>query len=111
MGRREESIKARREALVSQGQWRAQRKEKDDRCSRLGIAVVLALQERDARVEECERRAGHALAALVEQEGLSVRDAVGWCAGAVTAADVARLRRVAALAPDEGEPSENGSTP
>src|SRR6478735_8697667 len=95
MGRREDSIAARRAALESQGRWRAQRKEKDDRCSDLGVAVVLALRERDSWVEECERRAGEALAALVEEEGLSVRDAVGWCVGAVTASEVARLRRLA----------------
>jgi hypothetical protein len=95
MGRREDSIASRRAALESQGRWRAQRKEKDDRCSDLGVAVVLALRERDAWVHECERRAGEALVALVEEEGLSVRDAVGWCVGAVTASEVARLRRLA----------------
>ena len=50
MGRREDSIAARRAALESQGRWRAQRKEKDDRCSDLGVAVVLALRERDSWV-------------------------------------------------------------
>src|SRR6478609_1092114 len=78
MGRREDSIAARRAALESQGRWRSQRKEKDDRCSDLGVAVVLALGERGSWVVECERRAGEALLALVEEEGLSVRDAVGW---------------------------------
>ena len=53
MGRREDSIAARRAALESQGRWRAQRKEKDDRCSDLGVAVVLALRERDSCVPEC----------------------------------------------------------
>lgn len=94
MGRREDAIAARRAALESQGRWRAERKEKDDRCSALGIAVVLALRERDLWVAECERRAGEALVRLVEEEGLSVRDAVGWCVGAVTASEVARLRRL-----------------
>ena len=89
MGRREDSIAARRAALESQGSWLAQRKEKDDRCSDLGVAVVLALRERDSYVQECERRAGEALVALVEEEGLSVRDAVGWCVGAVPTAEVA----------------------
>jgi hypothetical protein len=99
MGRREDSIAARRAALESQGKWRAQRKAKDDRCSDLGVAVVLALRERDSWVAECERRAGEALVRLVEEECLSVRDVVGWCVGAVTASEVARLRRLATNAP------------
>ena len=103
MGRREDSIAARRAALESQGRWRAQRKEKDDRCSDLGVAVVLALRERDSCVVECERRAGEALVALVEEEGLSVRDAVGWCVGAVTASEVARLRRLTSQGPAGAE--------
>ena len=103
MGRREDSIAARRAALESQGRWRAQRKEKDDRCSDLGVAVVLALRERDSWVEDCERRAGEALVRLVEEEGLSVRDAVGWCVGAVTASEVARLRRLTSQGPAGAE--------
>jgi len=43
--------------------------------------------------------AGEALAEPVQEEGLSVRDAVGWCVGVVTAPEVARLRRVASTAP------------
>lgn len=103
MGRREDAVAARRGALESQGKWRAQRKAKDDRCSELGIAVVMALRERDSWVQDCERRAGEALVQLVEEEGLSVREAVGWCVGAVTASEVARLRRLAA---SEGQPPD-----
>src|SRR4051794_12864799 len=110
MGRREDSIAARRVALEGQGRWRAQRKEKDDRCSGLGVAVVLALRERDSWVRECERRAGEALVALVEEEGLSVRDAVGWCVGAVTASEVARLRRLASEARAGADQPPGGKT-
>ncbi|MBM6402163.1 hypothetical protein [Phycicoccus sonneratiae] len=108
MGRREGKIEARREAAASQLLLRAQRREQDDRCGRLGIVVVLALQERDAWVEECERRAGDALTRLVEEEGLSVRDAVGWCVGAVTVADATRLRRLAAQPSGDGERPTTG---
>ena len=56
MGRREDSIAARRAALESQGRWRAQRKEKDDRCSDLGVAVVLAFDRTGVRGRALQER-------------------------------------------------------
>ena len=61
MSRREDWSRARRTTLAGQSQWRAERKAKDDRCSALGVDVVLALRERDGWVAECEQRAGEAL--------------------------------------------------
>jgi len=95
MGRRQDWQRARREALDGQSRWRAERAAKDDRCADLGVAVVVALRERAAAVTECEARAGEALRALVEDEGLSASEAVRWCAGAVTVAEAGRLRRLA----------------
>jgi len=95
VSRRQDWNRARRTALDGQSSWRAERKAKDDRCSALGVQVALALQERDAWVAQCEQRAGHALTELVEGEGLSVGEAVRWCAGTVAIADAARLRRLA----------------
>jgi hypothetical protein len=43
--------------------------------SALGVAVMVAVGERDARVVACERRAGEALR-MTDQEGLTVREAV-----------------------------------
>ena len=101
MSRRQDWNRARRTALDGQSTWRAERKAKDDRCSALGVQVALALQERDAWVAQYEQRAGHALTELVETEGLSAGEAVRWCAGTVTVADAARLRRLAKGAGNE----------
>ena len=108
MGRRQDWQRARREALDGQSRWRAERAAKDDRCADLGVAVVVALRERDAAVTECEARAGEALRALVEDEGLSASEAVRWCAGAVTVAEAGRLRRLAAKPADA--PATDGGT-
>jgi hypothetical protein len=106
VSRRQDWNRARRTALDGQSTWRAERKAKDDRCSALGVQVALALQERDVWVAQCEQRAGQALTELVETEGLSAGEAVRWCAGMVTVADAARLRRLAANIDSSGpEPS------
>ncbi|WP_202863150.1 hypothetical protein [Ornithinimicrobium murale] len=55
------------------------------------VDVLVALGER----ADAERRAGVALAALVEAEGLSAREAVDWCDGQVSAREASRLRAVA----------------
>ena len=117
MSRREDWSRARRTTLESQSTWRAERKAKDDRCSALGVQVVMALQERDAWVAECEQRAGEALVQLVDGEGLTTTEAVRWCAGEVSVPEAARLRRLvksagaddAPAAPpiaDRGEPGD-----
>lgn len=93
MSRREDWSRARRTTLAGQSKWRAERKAKDDRCSALGVEVVVALRERDAWVAECEQRAGQALAKLVDGEGLTTTEAVRWCAGEVSVPEAARLRR------------------
>ena len=94
MGRREDWSRARRTTLEGQSKWRAERKAKDDRCSALGVQVVVALGERDGWVAECEQRAGKALLKLVDGEGLTTTEAVRWCAGQVSVAEAARLRRL-----------------
>jgi len=108
VSRRQDWNRARRTALDGQSTWRAERKAKDDRCSALGVQVALALQERDAWVAQCEHRAGQALTELVETEGLSAGEAVRWCAGTVTVADAARLRRLA-MNTDNSEPEPAAS--
>ncbi len=54
-----------------------------------------ALGERDGAVKDAERRAGEALRAMSEDEGLLVREAVEWCGTGVTVREVTRLRRQA----------------
>lgn len=108
MSRREDWSRARRTTLAGQSTLRAERKAKDDRCSALGVQVVIALQERDALVAQCEQRAGEALAQLVDAEGLTTTDAVRWCAGQVSVAEAARLRRLAKSA--SGPPATPSSS-
>ncbi len=105
MSRREDWSRARRSTLERQSTWRAERKAKDDRCSALGVQVVIALQERDAWVAECEQRAGEALVQLVEAEGLTTTEAVRWCAGQLSVPEAARLRRLTRSAGADGAPA------
>ena len=106
MSRREDWSRARRTTLEGQSKWRAERRAKDDRCSALGVQVVMALQERDAWVAECEQRAGEALAQLVDGEGLTTTEAVRWCAGQVSVPESARLRRlVKSAGADDAQPA------
>jgi hypothetical protein len=57
--------------------------------------VLIALGERDALVQDAERRAGQALKTMTDDEGLSVREAVDWCGSGVTVREVTRLRQLA----------------
>lgn len=86
---------ARRSALDAQARMRAERAERERRRSGLAVAVVTALAERDALVQACEKRAGEALVKLTAGEGLTLRDAVGWCGEQVTLREATRLRQVA----------------
>lgn len=108
MGRRDDWQRARRAAIEGQSRWRAERAAKDERCSALGVQVVVALAERDRWVTECEQRAGTALSALVESEGLTLREALQWCAGSLALSEGSRLRRAARGANEvpgsDGEP-------
>ena len=54
-------------------------------------------------VREAERRAGRALLAMTDDEGLSLRGAVDWCGNGVTVRKMTRLRRMA-----QEDPGANG---
>ena len=56
--------------------------------------MLTALAERDALVRDAERRAGHALRTMTEDEGLSLREAVDWCGSGVSVREVTRLLRL-----------------
>jgi hypothetical protein len=98
--------------------------DRERRLEELAVAVLTALCERDAALQDAERRAGEALQTMTDDEGLSVREAIEWCgrarhgAGGHPAAppdeSPARRRRMnarrvsaAGLAalPDSGEPA------
>jgi hypothetical protein len=57
-------------------------------------SVLTALGERDALVRDAERSAGQALRTMTEDEGLSLREAVGWCGGTFTVREITRLLRL-----------------
>jgi hypothetical protein len=61
----------------------------------LAVAVLTALGERDGAVRDTERRAGEALQTMTTEVGLSLREAVEWCGGALTVREVTRLRQLA----------------
>ena len=87
---------ARRSALDAQAARRKERADRERRLEALAVAVLTALGERDGAVKDAERRAGEALRAMSEDEGLSVRETVEWCGTGITVREVTRLRRLAA---------------
>ncbi|WP_295702132.1 hypothetical protein [Lapillicoccus sp.] len=89
---------ARRVALDAQDKVKKRRLERDKRLSALGIQVAVALGERDAAVARCERRAGAALRAMTDDEGLALVQAVLWCGEGLTRREASRLRAVHASA-------------
>ena len=86
---------ARRSALHAQAARRKERADRERRLEALAVAVLTTLGERDGAVKDAERRAGEALRAMSEDEGLSVREAVEWCGTGITVREVTRLRRLA----------------
>lgn len=104
MGQQSMRQAARRAALDAQAQLRRERAERDKRIEALAVDVLTALEERKAAIVECEGRAGQALRALTEREGLSVSQAAEWCAGALTTREVKSL-----LGPRSGDRSLTGT--
>ncbi len=84
---------ARRAALDAQSKIRADRVVREKRLSALGVAVMVALAERDGFVVSCELRAGEALRSMTEDEGLTLREAVSWCGDDLTRREATRLWR------------------
>ena len=105
MGQQSVRQTARRAALDVQSKRRRERAERDRRLERLAVDVMVALRERDAAVTEAERRVAQALWTMTDDEGLTVREAVAWCGGGLTAREAARLRRLTESAGLEGEQS------
>jgi hypothetical protein len=94
MGQQSIRQEARRAALEAQSKRRKERAEREKRLGDLVVRVLVAVRERDAAVVAAERRAGKALRAMTEDEGLSVREAVEWCGDEITAREATRLRRL-----------------
>ena len=86
---------ARRAALDAQSRRRRERAEREKRLEDLAVRVLVAIRERDAAVADADRRAGEALCEMLEEQGLSVREAVEWCGDEITTREATRLRRLA----------------
>jgi hypothetical protein len=93
---------ARRSALDAQAARRKERADRERRLEGLAVAVLTALGERDGAVKDAEKRAGEALRAMTDNEGLSLREAVDWCGTGITVREVTRLRRLARDPQDGG---------
>lgn len=108
---------ARLAASGARAAQRRDREERDRRLERLAVEVITAVGERDTAIAATEDRAGQALRRMVDVEGVSVAEAVEWCAGTVNVRDAARLRRLVGP-PHEtrangapGEAADSGPTP
>jgi hypothetical protein len=88
---------ARRSALDAQAVLRKERADRERRLEALAVEVLTALGERDGAVRDAERRAGGALLAMTDDEGLSAREAANWCGSGVTVRGGDPLRRLVDL--------------
>lgn len=94
---------ARARAREARAKVRQEQAQRERRLAKWGETVAVALAERDAVLADCERRAGEALASLVQEEGLSTQEALAWCGDdTLTGREVYRLIR-AVDAGDEDE--------
>jgi hypothetical protein len=69
---------------------------------KLAIEVLTALGERDATIAATEQRAGAALRAMINDESLTLSEAVQWCAGAISHREAARLSQLTPQAQNKG---------
>lgn len=86
---------ARRTAREMAVKRRTEREGRERRIIGLAERVMVVIGERDQAVAETEKRAGAALRESIEGEGLSLGEAVEWCAETVTVREATRLRRLA----------------
>ena len=99
MGQQSLRQAARRAALDGQAQRRRERAERDKRIEALALDVLTALEERRAAIADCEQRAGAAIRKLTGAEGLTVKEAAGWCGEELTGREIRRLARLAGIQP------------
>lgn len=103
---------ARQAALSAQKSMRVEREQREKRLSGLGVTVMVALAERDHQVSIWEGQASDALRKMVEEERLTLHEAVDWCGPDLSRTEAARLRRVGQDSADEteaGAPVERSS--
>lgn len=88
-------VAARRNVMDAHSQRRRLRQEREDRLAALAVQVNVALATGQAAMQKAERTAGQALDKMLEM-GASIAEVVEWCAGDLTAKDIARLRQATA---------------
>lgn len=92
---------ARRAAMAAQTKRKKEAEARDRRRRDLAVKVMIGLKERDA----CELDAARALRRLVEDEKLTMKEAIQWCGGELTVSQGSRLK---ALATDAASVSASG---
>jgi hypothetical protein len=107
MGQQSIRQEARRAAVDAQSKRRRERAVREKRLEGLAVRVLVAVRERDAAVARADRLAGQSLREMIEDEGLSVHEAVEWCGDEITTREATRLRHLAADEPSGGEPGTN----
>jgi hypothetical protein len=72
---------------------RREREQREERISKLAVAVTVALKTGRRALEDAEAEAGEALTQMITTEGISVTEAIEWVGDVkLTAREVARLR-------------------
>jgi hypothetical protein len=96
MGRAQSRIAARRAVHEAHLERRRERAARDKELQALAVEVQVTLVNGRAKLREAEIAAGLALTQMITELGVSTTEVIDWCCGAVTAREVARLRRLAA---------------
>jgi hypothetical protein len=90
MGTTAQRQEARRRAREARSSQEQERKAREKRLEDLAVTVLV---EVDVAAER-ERRAGEALRAMTDDEGVSMGEAVSWCGDGITLREATRLKRV-----------------
>lgn len=101
---------ARQAALSAQRSMRAEREQREKRLSALGVTVMVALAERDHQVSIWEQQASDALRKMVEDERLTLNEAVDWCGPDLSRSEATRLRRIGQEPSDQADSTDVGTT-
>lgn len=107
MGRQSVRQRARAEAKKVQAERLAERRQREERLSALGIQVMTDLGEGRALLERRERDAAKGVRSLME-EGLSLGETLTWLGPEITQAEVRRLLRL--LEEEDGSETSGASS-
>jgi hypothetical protein len=105
--RRSRRQTVRRAALDAQAGQRRERQAWDRRIDALAVEVLIAIGDRDA----AERRAGELLQTMLDNEQLSLRQAVTWLGDSITMRCATRLLELARPDDAVAQTDETGSAP